>query len=117
MHVNVHLPQHARNFATLINTAVGVKEMVHRTFKDMVPHMNRKVIELDLTRRYNTIQALRHLIDGWTDPRFSKSTNVLNNLKMDPKLYTILSGWYATESSSTMLANVNQDESDTNGNY
>ena len=62
--MNVHLPQHARNFATLVNTAVGVKEMVHRIFKGMVPHMNRKIIELDLTRRYNTIQALRHLIDG-----------------------------------------------------
>jgi len=50
LHVNVHLLQHARNFATLINSAVGVKEMVHRTFKNMVPHMNCKVIELDLTR-------------------------------------------------------------------
>ncbi|CAB4423898.1 unnamed protein product [Rhizophagus irregularis] len=40
LHVNVHLLQHARNFATLLNTAVGVKEMVHRIFKNMVPHMN-----------------------------------------------------------------------------
>ena len=98
MHVNVHLLQHARNFATLVNTAVGVKEMVHRIFKGMVPHMNHKVIELDLTRWYNTIQALRHLIDGWTDSRFNTETNALNNLTTDPKLYTILSGWYATES-------------------
>ena len=117
--MNVHLSQHARNFATLVNTAVGVKEMVHRIFKGMVPHMNRKVIELDLTRRYNTIQALRHLIDGWKDPRFtSTSSNALSNLILDPNLYTILSGWYATESSPT--TNINQDvedEIDTNGNY
>jgi len=105
----VHLPQHARNFATLVNTAVGVKEMVHRTFKNMVPHMNRKVIELDLTRRYNTIQALRHLIDGWTDRRFGEMTNnALKNLSIDPNLFTILSGWYATESST--IANTDQDE-------
>ncbi|CAI2197915.1 14795_t:CDS:2, partial [Funneliformis geosporum] len=26
---------HTRNFETLVNTAVSVKEMVHRTFKDL----------------------------------------------------------------------------------
>lgn len=103
MHVNVHLLQHARNFATLVNTAVGIKEMVHRIFKGMVPHMNRKIIELDLTQRYNTVQALRHIVDGWTDSRFSIETNALNNLTTDPKLYTILSGWYATESPFTFV--------------
>ena len=110
--MNVHLLQHARNFATLVNTAVGVKEMVHRTFKSMVPHMNRKVIELDLTRRYNTIQALRHLIDGWTDHRFGERINALNNLTTDPNLHTIISGWYATESSSIMDTDQNEDKND-----
>uniref|UniRef100_U9UVI7 BAH domain-containing protein n=1 Tax=Rhizophagus irregularis (strain DAOM 181602 / DAOM 197198 / MUCL 43194) TaxID=747089 RepID=U9UVI7_RHIID len=105
LHVNVHLLQHARNFATLLNTAVGVKEMVHRIFKKMVPHMNCKVIELDLTKRYNTLQALRHLIDGWTDPRFSTRTNALNNINTDPILRTIFSGWYATESLSITINN------------
>jgi hypothetical protein len=90
--VNVHLLQHARNFATLTNTAVGIKEMVHRTFKIMVPHTNRKVIELDLTRRYNTAQALRHLIDGWADPRFSTRPNVLTKFTADPNIYRILTG-------------------------
>lgn len=113
MHVNVHLSQHARNFATLVNTAVGVKEMVHRTFKNMVPHINRKIVELDLTRQYNTVQALRHLIDGWIDPRFSTRTNALSNLTTDPNLYTILSGWYAIESPS--ITNNNQDVESDNG--
>jgi len=49
LHVNVHLPDHAWNYATLVNVAVGVKEMVHRVFKGMVPHMNRKNVELDMT--------------------------------------------------------------------
>ncbi|CAB4428340.1 unnamed protein product [Rhizophagus irregularis] len=113
LHVNVHLLQHARNFATLVNTAVGVKEMVHRTFKERVPHTNRKVIELDLTRQYNTIQALRHLIDGCKDHRFNERTNTLKNLSKDPKLHTILSGWYATENSSIMDADQNENSEDT----
>ncbi|KAF0551527.1 hypothetical protein F8M41_023288 [Gigaspora margarita] len=105
LHVNLHLPQHARNFATLVNTSVGIKEMVHRIFKTMVPHTNRKAIELDLTRRYNTIQALRHLIDSWVDPRFNTQINAINNLAMDPNLHKILSGWYATEGLPVFINN------------
>jgi hypothetical protein len=100
----------------LVNTAVGVKEMVHRTFKGMVPHTNCKVIELDFTRRYNTVQALRHLIDGWTDPRFSARTNALKNLTTDPKLYTILSGWYATENPFA-FANIQNNEDKNDGKF
>ena len=63
--------------------------MVHRIFKGMVPHMNRKVIELDLTRKYNTIQAIRHLVDGWIDSRFNTEIkNALNDLISDPKLHS-----------------------------
>lgn len=76
--------------------------MVHRIFKIMVPHTNRKVIEFDLTRRYNTAQALRHLIDGWKDPRFSTRPNALTKFTADPNIYKILTGWYATENSSIM---------------
>ncbi|CAG8543498.1 3566_t:CDS:2, partial [Racocetra persica] len=63
VHVNVYLLQHARIFATLVNTSVGVKEMVYRTYKNIVPHINYKNIELDLLRRYNTSFALTHLFD------------------------------------------------------
>ena len=72
-----------------MNTAVGVKEMVHRVFKGMVPHMNRKNVELDLIRRFNTNQALRHLGDGGIDPRF-------HDAQMVPALGPVLKGWYAT---------------------
>lgn len=77
--------------------------MVHRIFKGMVPHTNRKVIEVNLTRRYNTAQALRHLIDGWTDPRFSTRPNALTKFTADPNIYKILTGWYATENSSSIM--------------
>ena len=91
--------------------------MVHRTFKGMVPHMNRKVIELDLTWRYNTIQALRHLVDGWIDSHFNTETkNALNNLTSDPKLYTILSGWYATES-PFIFTNIQNDEDENSSKF
>ncbi|GET03676.1 hypothetical protein GLOIN_2v1880882 [Rhizophagus clarus] len=117
LHVNVHLLRHACNFATLTNTtAVGVKEMVHRTFKIMVLHMNCKVIELDFTRRYNTIQALCHLIDSWTDPRFSTRPNALSKLIEDLSVYRILTGWYATENSSGIIIN-KEFEDDNNGKY
>ncbi|RGB26577.1 hypothetical protein C1646_770273 [Rhizophagus diaphanus] len=36
LHVNYHLLLHARNYATLLNTGVGTKEMVHRIFKNIV---------------------------------------------------------------------------------
>ncbi|RGB21654.1 hypothetical protein C1646_777582 [Rhizophagus diaphanus] len=70
-HVNIHLLQHTRNFATFTNIAVSIKEM-----------------------------ALRHLIDGWTDPHFSTRPNALTKFTADPNIYKILTGWYATENSS-----------------
>jgi hypothetical protein len=94
--VNVHLPDHARNYGTLVNTAVGIKEMVHRVFKGMVPHMNRKNVELDMTRRYNTQQALRHLVDGGTDPRFSEEQMVSAHLCRNLALRAVMKGWHAT---------------------
>lgn len=95
LHVNVHLPDHARNYGTLVNAAVGVKEMVHRVFKGMVPHLNRKNVELDLTRRYNTQQALRHLADGGFDPRFVRKTSALQ--LTDSVISSIAGGWHVTE--------------------
>ena len=42
--------------------------MVHRTFKSAVSRTNGKMIERDLIKKYNTLQALRNIIDG-TGPR------------------------------------------------
>ncbi|CAG8469584.1 1011_t:CDS:2 [Scutellospora calospora] len=111
LHVNTHLLQHAQNFATLVNTAVGVKEIVHRTFKVIVPHTNRKVIELSLTQQYNVRQALRHVVDGWKDPRFGEFANTFSNLTTDLKLHKIFSNWYAIENPPLF----SQDEE--NGKY
>ncbi|PKK61925.1 hypothetical protein RhiirC2_668561, partial [Rhizophagus irregularis] len=67
LHVNYHLVQHARNYATLLNTSVETKEMVHKIFKNSVLRTNRKNIDLDLLKRYNTLFAMRYLFDGGID--------------------------------------------------
>ncbi|PKC58469.1 hypothetical protein RhiirA1_445785 [Rhizophagus irregularis] len=64
IHINMHLLMHAKTFGTLVNFQVGIKEMVHRIFKGMVPKTNCKNIDLDLLKRYNTLFAIRHLADG-----------------------------------------------------
>src|SRR5437868_15390817 len=69
----MHLLMHAQTFGTLTNIQVGIKEMVHRIFKEIVPKTNRKNIDLDLVKWYNTLFAIRHLADGGTDPRFASS--------------------------------------------
>jgi len=96
LHLNVHLPQHAKNFATLANTSVGVKEMVHRIFKGVVGHTNHKNIEMDLVKRYNTVQSLRHLVDGGEDPRFPNKKWIAQ-IPSKELLRRLLSNWYATE--------------------
>ncbi|EXX57795.1 hypothetical protein GLOIN_2v1848961 [Rhizophagus irregularis DAOM 181602=DAOM 197198] len=79
IHVNMHLLMHAKTFGTLINTQVGIKEMVHHIFKRMVPKTNCKNIDLDLLKRYNTLFAIRHLADGGIDSRFNRSCTGFTN--------------------------------------
>ncbi|RGB28985.1 hypothetical protein C1646_796184 [Rhizophagus diaphanus] len=78
LHINAHLQCHAKTFATLVNSAVGIKEMVHRTFKGAVPHTNGKMIERDLIKRYNTLQALRNIIDGMLNSRYNTGKRILS---------------------------------------
>jgi len=73
--------------------------MVHRLSKQAVVKTNRKNIELDLTRRTNVLQAIRYLIDGGTDERFNERNvgDGLRNIITDPRLQSLLTGWYMTE--------------------
>ncbi len=74
---------------------MGIKEMVHRIFKSMVPKTNRKIVELDLIKRYNTIFAIWHLVDGGIDRRLSQPSIGFTSLrKSDKHLFT---NWYVTE--------------------
>jgi hypothetical protein len=89
----MHLLMHAQTFGTLTNTQVGIKEMVHRVFKGIVPRTNRKNIDLDLLKRYNTLFAIRHLVDGGIDPRFTRSCAGFASSDFGH----LFSNWYLTE--------------------
>lgn len=91
----MHLTMHAKTYGTLINTQVGIKEMVHRIFKGMVPHTNRKNIDFDLLKQYNTLFAIRHLIDGGIDSRFIR--NCTGFTKMSSDFKQLFLHWYLTE--------------------
>ena len=74
LHINFHLLLHVQTYTNLINTEVGTKEIIHRIFKGMVLQTNRKNIELDLLKRYTTLFAIQHLIDGRINSRFLNSS-------------------------------------------
>ena len=97
LHASCHLLQHARTFGTLVNTAVGTKEMVHRIFKNMVPRTNCKNIELDLLKRYMTLQSIRHLANGGIDPRNLRYSVEFMNISQD--FNHLFKDWFILESS------------------
>lgn len=99
----MHLSMHAQTFGTLANTQVGIKEMVHRVFKGIVPKTNRKNIDLDLLKRYNTLFAIRHLVDGGIDPRFARSCAGFASFNFGH----LFSNWYLTEDKF-----INEEESE-----
>ncbi|GET53089.1 hypothetical protein GLOIN_2v1790940 [Rhizophagus irregularis DAOM 181602=DAOM 197198] len=111
IHVNMHLLMHAKTFGTLINTQVGIKEMVHHIFKGMVPKTNCKNIDLDLLKRYNTLFAIRHLADGGIDPRFNRSCTGFTNSNFGQ----LFLNWYVTEDKYSIEATeqVQDDDDDT----
>jgi hypothetical protein len=71
--------------------------MVHRIFKGSISKMNKKNIELDFIRRYNTLQTIRHLIDGGKDDRFSTIGQGFLSFTTDSLLHPILSDWYMAQ--------------------
>ncbi|GBC32371.2 hypothetical protein GLOIN_2v1790940 [Rhizophagus irregularis DAOM 181602=DAOM 197198] len=95
LHINIHLLVHARTYGTLINTQVGIKEMVHRIFKAMVPRTNCKNVELDLLKQYTTLFAIRHLVDGGADQRLSQPCRGFAT--MSSNFRNLLTNWYITE--------------------
>ncbi|GES94412.1 hypothetical protein GLOIN_2v1790940 [Rhizophagus clarus] len=95
LHINIHLLVHARTYGILINTQVGIKEMVHQIFKAMVLRTNCKNVELDLLKRYTTLFAIRHLVDGGTDQRLSQPCRGFAT--MSSNFRNLLTNWYITE--------------------
>ncbi len=104
----MHLLMHAKTFGTLTNTQVGIKEMVHRIFKGMVPKMNCKNIDLDLLKRYNTLFAIRHLADGGIDPRFNRSCTRFSSSNFGQ----LFLNWYVTEDKYPIEEQVQDDNAE-----
>lgn len=103
---------HARTYGTLINTQVGIKEMVHRIFKAMVPRTNCKNVELDLLKRYTTLFAIRHLVDGGADQRLSQPCRGFAT--MSSNFRNLLTNWYITEDK---VSNEQEPEENEKGLY
>src|SRR6266498_3229666 len=110
MHINMHFLIHAKTYGTLINTQIGIKEMVHRIFKGIVQKTNHKNIELDLLKHYTTLFAIQHLMDDGADSRFIRScigfSNMLSNFKQ------LFSNWYIAK--NKLLQDDNNNQIDVN---
>ncbi|PKC75552.1 hypothetical protein RhiirA1_448603 [Rhizophagus irregularis] len=93
LHALHHLPEIARNFGMLVNTSVSLKEAVHGLYKRTVLHTNKKDLSMDLSKRDNTLQTLRYLLDGGLD----EINNFFTNFANDTILHKLLDDWYITE--------------------
>ncbi|CAB4404894.1 unnamed protein product [Rhizophagus irregularis] len=101
MHVLRHLPEIAVNFGTMVNVSVAFKEAMHGLYKKHVPHTNKKNISMDLSKRDNTLQTLRYLLDGGLDERYDNIVNnSFSNIGQDPHLCGLLNDWYIKTSNS-----------------
>ena len=91
--------------------------MVHKTFKLMVPKTNRKIVELDLIKRYNTIFAIRHLVDGGIDRRLLQSNSGFTSIQKSNK--NLFANWYVTEDNrfSQDYENEINETNETSGKY
>ena len=69
--------------------------MVHCIFKNIVPHTNRKNIELDLLKRYTTLQSIWHLTDGGFDYRYLRPSIDFINMSRDSK--HLFKNWFIIE--------------------
>src|SRR6266540_6705492 len=107
----MHLLMHIKTYGTLINTQVGIKEMVHRIFKGMVKKTNRKNIELDLLKHYITLFAIQHLMDGGADSRFIRLCADFSNMPSNFK--QLFLNWYISK--NKLLQDDDNDQVDVNG--
>ena len=98
--------QHAKNYATLLNVSVETKEIVHRIFKNIIPRTNKKNVSLDLLKRYTTLFAVRHLLDGGIDLRFSTSS--IGFINLPQHMQRMMSDWFVTKEK----VNVDKDENE-----
>ena len=108
IHVLWHLPKIAINFGITVNVSVAFKEAVHGLYKRFVSHTNKKSISMDLSKRDNTLQTLRYLMDGGLDERYK---SIASNLFKDPNLRRLLDNWYIKPSLQYHQTNIKEENS------
>jgi hypothetical protein len=87
--------------------------MVHRLFKSVIPHSNKKNIELDFFHYHNSLQTLRYLLDGGIDLRYNDTTQFnFKEILKDHCVQHLLDNWYI---SSLQLDLEDTDDSMFNG--
>ena len=68
---------------------------MHGVYKRVIPHTNKKNVEMDLMKCDNTLQALRYILDNGYDSRFPQgASNCVNSIIKDSRLRYLLEGWY-----------------------
>ncbi|RPA72063.1 hypothetical protein BJ508DRAFT_335411 [Ascobolus immersus RN42] len=70
-HQAAHMPDTARLFGTNLVTSCSIGELVHKLWKQMVPHTNYYELDREFCKFWATMDSLRFLIDaevdhGWT---------------------------------------------------
>lgn len=78
----------------------------------MVPRTNCKNVELDLLKRYTTLFAIRHLVDGGADQRLLQPCRGFAT--MPSNFRNLLTNWYITEDK---VSNEQEREENENGLY
>ncbi|CAB5146031.1 unnamed protein product [Rhizophagus irregularis] len=69
---------------------------------------------MDLSRRDNTLQTVRYLLDGGLDSRYNEVNNLFTNIAYDTSLYKLFDGWYIGTSVNTKEENINISEISSN---
>ncbi|CAG8539556.1 24171_t:CDS:2 [Gigaspora margarita] len=92
--------------------------MVYRIFKLIVPHTNKRNLELTLLQQVNTLQTLRYLADRGIDDRINNMPPQLmfKELITEPPLRHLLTGWCIDDNFSMYLSHeYEQDDFTDNG--
>ena len=73
--------------------------MVYRLSKQAIVKTNWKNVKLDLMQCTNVLQAIQYLIDGEANNWFNECNigDSLRNIITNPRLQSLLTGWYMTE--------------------
>ena len=66
---------------------------------------------MDLSKRDNTLQTLRYLIDGGLDERYDNTVvgDSFRNIVQNPNLYKLLDDWYIKNSLQNYQSNIKKE--------